>query len=260
MDYKLLTIVGATILFSGCGQTSVPLTREEMNIKEDMEQASFEAKMLAENGEPKFEELLKEAKKDVEGNIILTSQMRYAFHGCENIEPGFLSPNKTVPYVDGERGISFSIPYNSAWKFCGYALDEYDETPKRVYDYFTQWEMMEFGGLQLMPESGSNLARMYHLAYMPTSTPDKLMAEHRTSAFENDAGIEFKKIKINNLEVLKEVEEGGLCSSVSYYIFAEKNTFAFQGYCTNMSIGGKEYSQEQFSKELEQIIKTVKLI
>lgn len=273
MKYKLLTIVGATILLSGCGQTSVPLTREEMNIKEDVEQASYEAEMLAEHGEPSseelldatepmgpqvtFEELRKAAARDEQGNIILTAQMRYQFPGCKNTDAGFLPSNTFIKYSNSEKGLAFNVPYNQNWNFCGYSLAHYDTISKDSSPYL-EFDSIEFGSLKLAPESGSNLVRKYYLTFMPTSTPAQLL----TSL--NDPLADYKQIKINNLSVVREYSppptDGMGCSWLSYFVLGEKATYRFSGYCVETEIGDQKYSTDEFSKELENIIKTIKLI
>ncbi|MBP7992369.1 MAG: hypothetical protein KAZ30_01790 [Candidatus Magasanikbacteria bacterium] len=257
MKYKLLTIVGAAILLSGCGQTNALLTREEMNVKEDMEQASFEAKMLAENGEPTFEDLVKTAPKDENGNIILTAPMRYLFPGCDKTESGFIPSDISVKYSNLEKGIEFNVPYNQNWHFCGYRLAPYDVVSKDSGPY-VEFDSVEFGSLTLAPESGHSLVRSYYLYFMPTSTPEKLKVLYRDSLAEHT------QVKINNLSVVREYSppptDGMGCSWLSYYVLGQKATYRFSGYCVETEIGDQKYSADKFSKELEQIIKTIKLI
>ena len=137
MNYKLLTIVGGVLLLTGCGQTNFS-AKEIKTVSTSTATVVTTSTEVSETEESTFEELREKAQKDADGNIILTSEMRYAFPGCENVESGFLPPNKNVQYKDDQRGIFFSIPFNGAWSFCGYALDKYDISSTKPYNDFTQ--------------------------------------------------------------------------------------------------------------------------
>ncbi len=221
---------------------------------------------------PNFEQLAKSASKDIDGKIVLTGNMRQLFPGktvcaAEELAKGYEASNRIVKYRDNTGSISFDVPYNDVWSFCGFSLAPVDLTRPVEYGEGPRGhDTLGFGPLRKFPNSGSELRRTYEIQILPTSTVEEdyaALQENKNSQIEvgiiDNYTVEKKTIGQHQVLVKKFPGAGSsYCPYVSYFVYGPEATYVFGAECVDTTVDGVTYKAGVLVKELESTIATIK--
>lgn len=137
--------------------------------------------------------------------------------GVTNLMP----PTTYVNYENKDRGIGFSVPYNSDWGSTKYKISPYEYEKGVVTDKGVDNERIVFGPIQ--PWEGGGLTRLLSLSFIPARTADFIM--ENTIAVVNP-----ERKTINGLQVV-ETSPSGFCASSDIEIIGKTYNYVLSNSC-----------------------------
>jgi len=103
---------------------------------------------------------------------------------------------KTIQYINKEKGFSTSLPYDPAWGNQQYTMSPYDEA------IVEGAQTVAFGPISFYcAEGGCGWNRRFHLAFLPTRTADEAITSF--DAEEKGYAHKSSKTTINGLQVVR---------------------------------------------------------
>jgi hypothetical protein len=146
-------------------------------------------------------------------------------------------PNRTVTYLDHDRGIAFDIPYNQNW-----GSDTFRVAPVEISD-----ESVLFGPAFPSVHVSCAWKRVYELAFLRARSADDVLAGLRGGMLsDNKAEIKI----ISNKRVVRSEEEG-FGRIVHMQVEGNRYNYEFTATCG---------SDESCEGDLEEIIRSVVLL
>lgn len=180
-----------------------------------------------------------------DGRVLLTKENKSRYRrddaSCDN-EFNTDAATMVIPYVNREKGISFTVPYNPAWGNEKFRINPYEEVQGDLSYH------VEYGPLVVF--EGCGWDRTNSVSFSEPKSASAYIAELKA---ENDYPESYSLpptiVHINGLEVVKYMTDG-FCSYPTMVVIGKKHNYSFGPIC-----GGKE----DFPT-LEKTIKTIKLL
>lgn len=219
--YFIVSLIGLSLALSGCS-----LGIKNISELKESNQGAIKNGTTTTAKEPE------NIKKD---RILLTEQNQVNYSGPQacsevlNVDPA----NTRVIYSNSDKGISLQVPYNENWGGPKYKLNPFDFNDDVLY----------FGAME--GNEGCSWSRTYSLTIKPAASSAKVVAGV-------EKGIKAIKKKINNLDVV-EYAVGDMWWMSNIEIIGKNYNY-------QLSAAGVESYAAEDMRDLENIVKTIKLI
>lgn len=205
----LAAMIAITVVVLGSGayfwktrsSSEKKITIEEITKSQDNQSITTKEVIVFED-----KQVIPSSPKDVRNKLLLLPSKNpeygnaYILPGAEDfddssfcdIETNRDPPNEKISYIDKERGISFSVPFNENWGTDQYRISPYDEIEDRVL----------FGLIGHPNPEGATCGffdRFYFMEFIPVRTQDAIVVDFKTIIKEwgREPAAEIKTGSIN---------------------------------------------------------------